>query len=138
RAAPGAARAAHEGRLPRVLRRRPRRTDLQLSRPAPDSRAGRQALGERPTPAGCSADVRGRPVRDPEPMLKRSAVGALGGAAVLGVLAGCGSSANVSQEDLDPAAVIRQAAERSGTASFAFTMDQTMSGERVVADGAYE
>lgn len=71
-------------------------------------------------------------------MLMCRSAGVLGLAAVLGALAGCGNSARVSQEDLDPAAVIRQAAERSGAASFGFTIDQTMSGERSVADGEYE
>lgn len=75
---------------------------------------------------------------DPERVLTPKAAGALGVAAVLGLLAGCENSASVSQADLDPAAVIRQAAERSSAASFGFTMEQTLFGEQFVAEGEYQ
>lgn len=53
-------------------------------------------------------------------------------------LVACGDSESVSQEDLDPAAVIRQAAQESRASSFSFTMAGIQSGERASFEGEYQ
>jgi hypothetical protein len=53
-------------------------------------------------------------------------------------LAACGNSDKASQENVDPAAVIRKAAEQSGADSFSFTMAGTDSGEKFTLEGEYQ